>query len=1011
VILFPSNGVEYSSMKQLFAFLLLCAATSVFAQNPDAIAGRLLVLISHDDAGRVEEMFASKIPTLKDPQSLAISASEIPSSFFVLPKDIKVEKFRPLIPQHSVANPELRRAMNPILFYKTMKNGMKIVETPELARLRKVEDRVSRWFEIVYTGNVTPEALAATIKKSASVEEVTPRYRSYPLIYTPNDSLYSQQYAPPQMSAGQAWDIVRGDTNMLIAVIDIGTDWTHKDLRDAIYTNYGETGTDALGYDKRANGIDDDNNGFVDDWHGWDFAGFDGLTSDNNPVSGGADHGTHTGGIMCATGNNKTGVAGIAFGARLLPIKAGDNSGGTVDHGYEGIVYAADMGASVANNSWGGTTRSVAEQDLVEYATSKNCAVVGASGNNGAFQDFFPASYKGVLSTGANDPGGSLASYSNFGPYVDLSAPGTVVLSTVPGNSYRANTGTSMAAPNASAALALVRKKYPYMRPEQAMEQLRAATDTFTVEPYKVGYTGRGRVNIYRAVKDTTLYSARIDYVEILDENANGILEPGEKADVVIHVRNYLSRVENLQAKVELYMGNEAVALSTSLVNFGSGNTLDLIQNFQGSLKVTAADSAAPNTKALVRVTFYDEPTGYGPDYDHFNFIVNPAYLDLNKNELTVTFDSKANIGYNDPPMNNQGNGFMWRDAPEHISPSGRSILWQAGLMVGTSTERLVSGAPSADGYSSDQDYDIVSRIKNIVPDKPSAAQELITEYADSNAQFDNEVGVSVVQCAYAFTEGPSSRAVVVDYLLRKRATVSGAELGDTTSIAMFMDWDIGLSGAINSAHLAADGITAITKRLEDNYPVVAVRLISALPEGANRQYYAIDNDGTNGSVSTYSGFDRAEKWYTMIILRVSAGPGDVSTVIGLKNVPMKTLDSLRMTYVIALGETEADALASVDKARDEFYGTVSVTREKPQAESMSATPNPFSSRLHLKWNDDEAAKSVVSIIDVLGRELLRKEVTGNEVTLTGLALVQGQYLVRVVSGGVVYLARIVGGE
>lgn len=998
-------------MKQLFTFLLLCAATSVFAQNPDVIPGRLLVLISHDDAGRIEEMFASKIQSLKDPQSLAITSSEIPSSFFVLPKDITVEKFRPLIPQHSVANPILRQTLNPILYYKTLGQGAKFWETPEIARLRKAEDRVSRWFEIVYTGNVTPEALAATISKSASVEEVTPRYRSYPLIYTPNDSLYNQQYSAPQMSAGLAWDIVKGDTNMLIAVIDIGTDWSHKDLRDAIYTNYGETGTDTLGYDRRANGIDDDNNGFVDDWHGWDFGGFDGLSPDNNPESGGADHGTHTGGIMCATGNNKTGVAGIAFGARLLAIKAGDNSGGTVDHGYEGIVYAADMGASVANNSWGGTTRSPAEQDLVEYATSKNCAVVAASGNRGAFEDFFPASYKGVLSTGANDPGGNLATYSNFGPYVDLSAPGTGVLSLAPGNSYKSNTGTSMAAPNASAALALVRKKYPYMTPEQAMERLRAATDTFTVEEYKKGYTGRGRVNIYRAVKDTTLYSARIESVNILDENANGILEPGEKADVVIHVRNYLSRVENLVAKVELMMGNEEVTLSTNLVTFGSGNTLDLIQNLQGSFKVTAEDTAEPNTKALVRVTFFDNPTGYGPDYDHFTFIVNPAYLDLNKNELTVTFDSKANIGYNDPPNNNQGNGFLWREAPEHISPSGRSILWQAGLMVGISTDRLVSGAPSADGYSSDQDYDIVTRIKNIAPDKPNAAQELITEYADSNASFESEVGVNVIQRSYAFTEGPSSRAVVVDYLLRKRETASGAELNDTTSIAMFMDWDIGLSGAINTARLADDGITAITKRLEDNYPVVAVRLISALPEGAQRQYYAIDNDGTNGSVSTYSGFDRSEKWYTMIIPRLAAGPGDVSTVLGLKNVPMKTLDSLRMTYVIALGETEADALASVDKTRDLFYGTVSVTPEKPQAESMSVTPNPFSSRLHLKWNGEQGAKSVLSIIDVLGREVLRKEVMGNEVMLTGLALVQGQYLIRVVSGGAVYVARVVGGE
>lgn len=996
-------------MKQLLTFLILLAAGAAFGQNPDVITGRLLVLIRHDDAGKIEELFADELPSLKDPQSLFISDNDKLRSLFVFPKDITIEKFRPLVPQHSIANSPLRVATNPILFYKTA--NQRIVETPEIARLRKAEGRVSRWFEIIYSGDVTPEALAATIKKSGCVEDVTPRYHSYPLIYTPNDSLFLQQYAPPQMSAGLAWDIVRGDTNTLIAVIDVGTDWTHRDLREAIFTNYGETGTDSDGYDKRANAIDDDNNGFVDDWHGWDFAGYAGFSPDNNPVSGGSDHGTHTGGIMCASGNNTTGVAGIAFGTRLLPLKAGDDGGGTIDHGYEAIVYAADMGASVANNSWGGTTRSPAEQDLIEYATAKNCAVVGASGNNGSFQDFFPASYKGVLSVAGSDPGGNFAGYSNYGPYVDLAAPGTVVLSTVPGNTYRANTGTSMASPNAAAALALVRQKYPFMTPEQAMEQLRAATDQYIVEESKKAYSGRGRVNIHRAVKDTTLYSARIESVEILDANGNGVLEPKEKADVVLHVRNYLSRVESLDARLEIFLGNEAVTLSTSSIHFGSANTLDLIGNLQGTCSVTAFENAAPNTKVLVRVTFYDKSTGYGPDYDHFVFNVNPAYQDLNKNELTVTFDSKANIGYNDPPNNYQGNGFLWREAPEHVSPSGRSILWQAGLMIGTSTSRLVSGAPSDNGYSSDQDYDIVSPIRNITPDKPKALQELITEYADSNAFFDNEVGVHVVQRSYAFDEGASSRAVVVDYLLKNRETSSGAQMNDTTSIALFMDWDIGLSGSINTTRLAEDGITAITQRLEDKYPVVAVRLISAIPTRAERHFYALDNDGSNGSVSTYSGFDRSEKWYSMIIPRLSAGPGDVSTIIGLKNVPMKTLDSLRMTYVIALGETEADAIASVDKARDEFYGAVSVHPQQAEVNSLSVSPNPFGSRLILKWDGDAASKSTVSILDILGREILRKEVIGNQIMLSGLKLSAGSYIVRVTTSDGIYRQRVIKGE
>ncbi len=989
-------------MKKFFVLLFALVASHSFAQISEAIPGKVLVLIRAENADEIEQMFRplTETPDFKDPQKLAIVDEAKIRELFVLPNEIQVTMLRPYIPQHSIANQNLRQHLNPILWYKVL-GGQKIFETPQIAALRQAEGRVSRWFELHYTGNMSPEVLIATIRKSAIVEEAEPRY-SRKLLFIPNDSLFSQQYAPMLMRAPEAWETVRADSSIIVADIDNGTDWTHPDLRNAIWVNYEEMGFDIDGNDKRANGIDDDGDGFVDDWHGWDFGGFDGNSPDNNPGPRTANHGTHTAGILAASGNNKTGVCGIAFGAKLIPIKASDDGGGSIDYGYDGMVYAADHGAIVANNSWGGTTRSNAEQDIINYATAKNCAIVAASGNNGHYEDFYPASYKNVLSVGANDPNGSVASFTNYGTHVDVTAPGTAVLSTIPVATYSQQTGTSMSSPNAAGALALVRKKFRYYEPAQAMERLRTTGDFVDIDATRKDLTGHGRVNILRAVSDSIFYSARIEGVDIHDGNDN-VLISGESGDLVVNVRNYLGSVKDLRAKVEILSANEYVSFNTSSLDFGAANTLDLIQNLDAHFTANVAEIVPPNTVVLVKLTFTDGKVGYGPDVDYFSFVINPAYQDLNTNNLTVTFDSKGDIGYNDPPNNSQGNGFQWTKAPETISAKGKSVLWQAGLMMGINEERLVGAAPSEGNFST-QDFAIIKPIKYVTPDHPNAAQELTTIFDDSNAKnvIDStttnyhDVGITATQRSYSFIKGASADAVVVDYILKKRATISGIQPTDATSVALFMDWDIGLSGANNSAYLASDGQTAIMKRNDEGYPFVGIRLISALPKSSSLQYYAIENNGSNGSVSTYGGYDLSEKWITLTQDRHTAGPGDVSEVYGLRNVPMLSSDSVQLTYVMALGINEASLLQSIESAKQEWFNTTGVKPISYEEHQLTAYPNPFKDVLHLIWENTNGELSTITITDVIGRTLYQATTAENQIDIKNAHLPSGEYFIRV---------------
>ncbi|MBI5962481.1 MAG: S8 family serine peptidase, partial [Chloroflexi bacterium] len=289
-----------------------------------------------------------------------------------------------------------------------------------------------------------------TLKNNPGVEFIEPNYL-VEMAGTPNDPGFSQQPNLWDIQVPQTWDALPSMQEVLVAVIDTGVDINHPDLANSIWQNAGEVGTDTAGADKKSNGIDDDGNGYVDDWQGWN------MVSGNNDVNDNQGHGTQLAGIIGASVNNSLGIAGVAPNARILPVKILDHNGvGTYAQAAEGIVYATDMGARIINLGFGGTGSSELLQNAVNYALAHNVLVIAAGGNSGNATTYYPAGYPSVIAVSAVDSGMSWASFSSSGEHISLSAPGVGIYSTTAGGSFSTFSGTSMSSAQVSGVAALL---------------------------------------------------------------------------------------------------------------------------------------------------------------------------------------------------------------------------------------------------------------------------------------------------------------------------------------------------------------------------------------------------------------------------------------------------------------------------------------------------------------------------------------------------------------------------
>ncbi len=310
---------------------------------------------------------------------------------------------------------------------------------------------------------------------------------------TPNDPSAPKNWGLEKIAASKAWDLETGTQNVVVAITDSGIDLEHEDLSKNIWHNNGEI---------PGNNLDDDGNGFVDDIHGWDFA-----NGDNTPMDD-KGHGTHCAGIVGAVGNNDLGVAGVNWNVRLMALKFMQADGrGTLWDATQALLYAAQKGVDVVNASWG--CRSCYTEyfnNAVVSLKEAGAMFVASAGNDATNVDntpYYPAAFghENVIAVAATTPTDALAGYSNYGvSKVHISAPGSAIHSTLPGNKYGDASGTSMAAPFVTGAAALFKAAHPDATFDVIKSRILLTADPIGALVGKVA-TG-GRLNINRMLSD-----------------------------------------------------------------------------------------------------------------------------------------------------------------------------------------------------------------------------------------------------------------------------------------------------------------------------------------------------------------------------------------------------------------------------------------------------------------------------------------------------------------------------
>ena len=425
------------------------------------------------------------------------------------------------------------------------------------------------------------------------------------IFYDPNDPMLGQQWAIAKIEASGAWDITQGDPGIVLGIPDTGVDWDHPDLEADVWLNEAEIN----GID----GVDDDGNGYIDDYRGWDWVtggylcdipgGEDCSTPDNNPMDF-AGHGSHVGGITSAVTDNGVGIAGLGFNCKIMALRIGwqaTNGGGYVGMSFaaSAFYYATDNGARGLNCSWG-SSNSGGIGVATTYAIDNEVIVISAAGNNNNQSPSYLCGRSDVISVAATNSSDHKASFSSYGSWVDVSAPGVSIRSTVFNNSYDNYSGTSMAAPHVLGLVGLIWSAEPSLRMEEVISRIYdTADDIDDLNPGYEGLLGSGRINAYGALASTTM--PRIETAEfaitITDGDGDGILNPGESLEMVVTLENIWADATGVTGTLH---SNDVFSVSDSVASFGDIPNRGYGDNTDDPYVLVSSEDAIPEASTLV---------------------------------------------------------------------------------------------------------------------------------------------------------------------------------------------------------------------------------------------------------------------------------------------------------------------------------------------------------------------------------------------------------------------------
>lgn len=835
-------------------------------------------------------------------------------------------------------------------------------------------------YELKFDSDVNPFKLAKALLNTGTLVYAEPRYLAR-TTSVPSDALIDSLWHLPIIKAFEAWEIDTGSADVLIAIIDTGVDMDHPDLMDAIAINEAEIPN---------NGIDDDDNGFIDDVRGWNF-----FNDNNNPDETGFSHGTHVAGLSNGVTNNGIGIAGTGWACKLLPVKSGDKL--NLPFGYEGIVYAADNGADIINCSWGSFGESFFAADIVRYATyNKQAMLVGSAGNNNQEIPFYPAAYPEVLSVGASDSLDQKADFSNYGFTLDVMSPGASIFS-LKNDGYGYDSGTSMAGPIVAGLAGLLKSRYPQLTPRQLQQQIRVTADAFIYDIQAngtfEGKLGTGRINMERALLAINTPGLSAEYWEISD-NDDMVFTPGEEVRVGVEIANFLLAAPGVVVSVSTENPNVSVLNGTWTAGNISQN--GRANNLSNPFVIRVNEGALDNESVVLKL----DASVQGSDYKYTvykSFNINQDYVNVTVNNIKTTISKYGLIGYTDY-LQSSGIGFSYQLQED--------LLYEGGLMIGVETEGQTKVVDRVrNGSFADQDFWEVNTIRRMVPPGEEAFYAS-GSFSDSSAIRD-EIGLLIRQDVTAYNDSAHENYVLLEYEIKNQSTSRLENL----SVGVFADWDI---IDANENH----GKTAYGKRLGyvhftgDNQVTAGIQALTLFPFNS----YMIDNvRGGEGGIDLYdsTGFDSPDKLITLNKERLQAGitddeGNDVIQVMSMKGITLEPEASTKVSFALHAGNSIEAVLKSADAAYERFHGSPPGADVEGIAEIGRLWPNPTRDNLTLEITLRSRESFLVEVYNPQGIRVVERETPSlfagyNQILVSLPRLGTGVYFLRISAPGFIH--------
>lgn len=721
----------------------------------------------------------------------------------------------------------------------------------------------------------------AILRKLDFIEYAEPFFQNE-LLFIPNDPqanpIKGKQDYLTVIKAYEGWQIDQSDSSVVIGIVDTGVKMDHEDL-----------GNIAFNHADPINGIDDDGDGYIDNYFGWDLA-----NKDNDPTADGHPHGSAVAGMSSATTNNGIGMAGIGFKSKYLPVKIADTNTKILMNEYEGVVYAADHGCSVINLSWGGVeSSSKYGQDIINYAVlERDVVVIAAAGNTPDLLNFYPASFDNVLSVGATDIHDNLASWATYSNFIDIVAPGNNVYSTKNNGGYEKTTGTSFSAPIVAGAAALVRSHFPELSAQQVMEQLRVTSDDI----YNVGSNmnfyglmGRGRLNVQRALSDILTPAIRLNEFHYVS-NHGDLIFPGDSVNMYLKFTNFLRNAENVSITISNPSNN--VSMEIDKLYIDKLGEFESFENNENPVFFTVNPDVQPGERLLFRIDFVGN--NY-TDFQYIEIIATPEYFDISDGNLTATISSDGDIGF-DGPFFRKGNGVSYKED---------FLAIHTGLIISLDSTHVMDNVIN--------NFDINTRDEDFIQETNARIYDNSQAKYDARSLFkpvdtiSSALDIKIEQKILTWENNTNDGYIIFEY----RIINSGDSALTGLNAGLFADWDLGNKRTNEAAWDVADNFGYVfDKSSNESYAGIA------LLTNQTSAYYSIDIESQHGNIADIDSLftEKMKHQFLSSSPKASAGSqgtgNNVAQIIGGKNINLEPNQSIKVSFAM-LASTSLEGLRS----------------------------------------------------------------------------------------------------